>query len=309
MQNTEKIRAISFREELKGKLIGFSKKKLIWIFRMCSCNHEVSLTYSIFSSKFTFKFNQKNKVKGERQLLSKLKFETIVDNLNFKIIEGMFTFDLYINDNLFQPGTILKPSTKLQNDPNQIYKQRISFRDPHVSSVENDHTLLKKQNEKTNIMGDGINLPKKAPSCFKKNKDVKMDPFFLNDSDGVNDNKTTEVENLSKNGNRTTESTRLITEPNSLRKYVIFNKDVSFGSSKNICSTKTIDSWKNIDLSQDRPIAQGIKTINRNQHNKVNKSKLKLNELASYELESEKFQPNDFRVYTPLEREVISLMF
>lgn len=110
MQISEKIKAISFKEELIGKLVNISKKKLSWVFNFGEKEHTVALKYSLFSYKFTFSFDEKHKYKGIRGVLSTFCYEVLHNGLHFKILEGLFTFDLFINGMLFTPGSVLKPN-------------------------------------------------------------------------------------------------------------------------------------------------------------------------------------------------------
>lgn len=109
MKIGERVKALTFREELAGKVLGVTKKVLHWTFEADGVTHTLSLSYSVFSSKFVVSLDGRIIHEGTRGLISQFDFETSAGGYHFRVREGVFTFEFYINGVLFQPNTFLTP--------------------------------------------------------------------------------------------------------------------------------------------------------------------------------------------------------
>jgi hypothetical protein len=105
MQISEKIRPISFRNDYTGKILSISKRTYCWTFEHLDHVHELRLTIYLMSQKFKVDLDSRVVDMGYRPLVGKLRYTTNVHDLNLRIAEGNHTFDLYINDQRFVPGS------------------------------------------------------------------------------------------------------------------------------------------------------------------------------------------------------------
>ena len=295
MQTFDRIKAISFKEELVGKLVGISKKKLSWTFENNGAMHTISLSHSLFSYKFNFIYDQHHKFKGQRSFMSKFEYETKVDGIQFKIRESLFTFELFINGILFRPGMFLKPNDRQEIESlRQINHQpRLSFRETPRISFKAEENSLKSQFKSRGTAAPDFENQSNGNQCFNKKK---VD-------DGTDRN--TQVE---QNQN-------------------VFQNDKQMGGSKT-GSERTTNTYLNNQIGitlYPRPFA-GIKrasTVNdfhypprdtiknetiSNKQSQHSKSLLWAN-LDAYETSKETFYVSDFTVYTSLEKHVLKEMF
>ena len=308
MHQKEAIKAVSFREELIGKLIGISKKKLSWVFKTPAKAYTIILKYSIFSSKFTFKLNDAHKYKGERKLLSKFEYQTNFEGLHFRILEGMFTFDLYINGSLFQPGATLKPTFKSEKEiPQELsQRQRISCRETPKFFMDGQHspTSINNQKHQIGILTKGI-------ACFKKKFDVRDQLFkdedqnveWINKQNWQTANKQSQQRATSDNVPVSNKQYINSKNPNLVHEKVFDKNYYSTEQSTRIESSNQFQTKNAIKMRifKTPEIAKKI------ENTKI--KNLTLNSPVMYEVENENFWVTDFTVYTSIERNILKKMF
>jgi hypothetical protein len=123
MNFQDKITPLSFTEEHKGKLISVSKRKYTWEFEHNDHTHTLILEMSILSRKVVIYFDGKFISKGTRSLFKPFQYGARVHNLVVIITENLFSFDLYINKQLF-------PKEKLVNVALASVKNKNSVKEP-----------------------------------------------------------------------------------------------------------------------------------------------------------------------------------
>lgn len=161
MQGVEKIKAISFKEDLVGKTLGVSKKMLTWTFEVRGRVRAFSLSYSAFSGTFRVFFDNELIHEGNRNLLSQFAYDACVEGTQLSVREGFFTFEFSINGVPFQPGTVLRPA----DAPRQTVGSTRQI--PHKLSMRESPTIFDDASANKSVLRTGHNLTRAQTENFR----------------------------------------------------------------------------------------------------------------------------------------------
>ena len=112
----DKIIPLDFIEEHQGKVLKMSKRCYKWIFQHLDHNHELSLQFSLLTRKFVVHFDKQAVFKGTRSIFKPFRYESSLHDLNFLIVENMFTLELFINKQPFRKDTVIKVVDSARTD-------------------------------------------------------------------------------------------------------------------------------------------------------------------------------------------------
>jgi hypothetical protein len=149
MEYIEKIKPLKYSEENSGKLIGLSKKRYTWEFEHVDHTHALIFEISIIRRKFEILFDDKPVAKGTKSLFELLDYQASIHNLHFIIVEKLFSFDLYINHQLFRKDSIIKIKDE------QMTKFLFQRQSEHRLQTSYEET---ERNEKASMLENSSNM-------------------------------------------------------------------------------------------------------------------------------------------------------
>lgn len=311
MQFEERIRALSFREEQIGKMLGVTKKVLNWTFEIGGKQRTLSLTYSLFSTTFQVAMDGKLIHEGTRSLLSQFDFATDVCGFKLRIKEGVFTFDCYINDVLFQPGTTLKQVSPQRQSVNHerlhSFGNRMSTRElPSIfDPLPSDRSIIKTTGL---TLASQREIGQNTETLMKRKTDPFIDNYLNSGQSRLNDFKSPQLTTKAQSNKATCHSPQNEIQQFTMAKGIRLHRP----------SGETAKSFKEATapqaLKSDFPCHLQMPAIFtehaiRTTFKVPRGPPMIFDQFDQYEIDSERFAETDFESHTSLEKRVVQRMF
>lgn len=311
MQSEERIRALSFREEQIGKMLGVTKKVLNWTFEISGKQRTLSLTYSLFSTTFQVALDNKLVHEGTRSLLSQFDFATEVCGFKLRIREGVFTFDCYINDVLFQPGTTLKqaspPRQSINSERFQAFGQRMSTRElPAIFDPLPSNRSIIKTTAVT--LASQREIGQVGPQLMKRKTDPFIDNYLNSVDSRPSDFKSPQPPTKGHSANTTCRSPQTEIQQFTLAKGIRLHK-ANGDAPKAFCQATTPQVLKSDFPGHLQMPAIFTEHAIRKTFKVPRGPPLNFDRFDQYESETERFAETDFESHTSLEKRVVHRLF